>query len=135
MRHLLWAALGSALTGAALLFFPYIRAADPVPATPSTQTVQPAPAAEADRGKRKIELFSRDDVAAFVNERFEPVWISVRPVPIVRIDFGNGRVLTRTLHGNILTSVCNADGYLLDALPGIYEPAEYLHQLDQLALL
>jgi len=80
-------------------------------------------------------LFSRDDVAAFVGERFEPVWISVRPVPIVRIDFGNGRVLTRTLHGNILTSVCDADGNLLDALPGIYEPLEYVRQLEQLRLL
>src|SRR5436309_1227295 len=59
----------------------------------------------------------------------------VREVPIIRIDFGKGNVVTRTLHGNILTSVCTADGRLLDALPGIYEPAAYLDQLDQLRLL
>ncbi len=80
-------------------------------------------------------LFSQDDVAADINSLFEPVWESVRPVPVVRIDFGNGTVLTRTLHGNILTAVCNADGQVLDALPGIYDPAAYRERLTQLALL
>jgi hypothetical protein len=80
-------------------------------------------------------LFSRDRVADFINANFEPAWESVRPVPIVRIDFGNGAVLTRTLHGNILTSVCNADGSVLDALPGIYAEETYLDRLDQLRLL
>ena len=80
-------------------------------------------------------LFSQERVAAYVNQTFEPVWESVRPVPLVRIDFGDGNVLTRTLHGNILTSVCNADGQVLDALPGIYEEQTYLDQLNQLRLL
>jgi hypothetical protein len=80
-------------------------------------------------------LFSRDRVADYVNANFEPVWESLRPVPIVRIDFGNGNVLTRTLHGNILTSVCTADGQVLDALPGIYAEDTYLDRLDQLRLL
>jgi hypothetical protein len=44
-------------------------------------------------------------------------------------------VLTRTLHGNILTSVCTADGRVLDALPGIYTEAAYLDRLDQFLLL
>jgi len=80
-------------------------------------------------------LFSRDDVADFVNKYFEPVWESVRPVPIVRIDFGNGKVITRTLHGNIATYACTADGEVLDVLPGIYAPAAYLDGLQQLRLL
>jgi hypothetical protein len=80
-------------------------------------------------------LFSHDSVADFINARFEPVWESVRPVPVVRIDFGNGTVLTRTLHGNILTSVCTADGLVLDALPGIYAEDVYLDRLEQLRLL
>jgi hypothetical protein len=80
-------------------------------------------------------LFSQERVAAYINQTFEPVWESVRPVPIVRIDFGDGNVLTRTLHGNILTSVCTADGQVLDALPGIYEEQAYLDQLNQLRLL
>ena len=77
-------------------------------------------------------LFSQERVADFINQSFEPVWQSVRPVPIVRIDFGNGNVLTRTLHGNILTSICTSDGFVVDALPGIYTETEYLSQLNVL---
>jgi hypothetical protein len=80
-------------------------------------------------------LFSRADVATFINQNFEAAWESVRPVPLVRIDFGNGTVLTRTLNGNIATSVCTADGTVLDVLPGIYTPAVYLDCLRQFRLL
>jgi hypothetical protein len=80
-------------------------------------------------------LFSQDSVAQFVSNTFEPVWVSVRPVPIIKIDFGDGRVLTRTLHGNILSAVCAADGTLLDALPGIYTAEAYVEKLDQLRLV
>ena len=78
-------------------------------------------------------LFSQPRVADFINEAFEPVWESVRPVPIVHIDFGNGNVLTRTLHGNILTAICTPDGLLVDALPGIYTESAYLDRLKVLA--
>src|SRR5262249_51380782 len=54
---------------------------------------------------------------------------------IVRIDFGNGKVVTRTLHGNIVTYACTGGGEVLDALPGIYAPAAYLDGLRQLRLL
>jgi hypothetical protein len=77
-------------------------------------------------------LFSQERVADFINQSFEPVWQSVRPVPIVRIDFGDGNVLTRTLHGNILTSICTPDGLLVDALPGIYTESAYLDRLNML---
>jgi hypothetical protein len=80
-------------------------------------------------------LFSRNDVAEFINANFEPVWEMVRPVPIVRLDFGDGRVITRTLHGNIATYVCTAEGQVLDVLPGIYTPAVYLDRLGQFLLL
>jgi hypothetical protein len=80
-------------------------------------------------------LFSKADVANYINANFEPVWESVRPVPLVRIDFGNGTVLTRTLHGNIASYVCAADGHVLDILPGIYAPATYVERLVQLRLL
>jgi hypothetical protein len=80
-------------------------------------------------------LFSNDLVARYVNARFEPAWEMVREVPLVHVDFGGGRVVTRTLHGNVLTSVCTADGVVLDALPGIYNVAGYLDQLNQLRLL
>jgi hypothetical protein len=80
-------------------------------------------------------LFSKKEVAGFINLHFEASWQSVRPAPIVRIDFGNGNVVTRTLHGNIATYVCSAQGNVLDVLPGIYEPDAYVQQLDQFRLL
>src|SRR5262245_8238607 len=66
---------------------------------------------------------------------FEPAWESVREVPIVTIDFGNGNVVKRTLHGNIATYVCTADGSVMDVLPGIYTPDVYRQQLEQVRLL
>lgn len=80
-------------------------------------------------------LFSNPDVADYINESFEPVWESVRPVPRVTIDFGNGKVVRRTLSGNVATYACTADGKVLDILPGIYEPGVYLHRLKELRLL
>jgi hypothetical protein len=80
-------------------------------------------------------LFSSDTVATYINNAFEPVWGGVRPVRIVTIDFGNGHTITRTLHGNIATYLCSADGAMFDILPGIYEPAAYRAQLEQFALL
>ncbi|HZL90130.1 MAG TPA: hypothetical protein VFB96_17310 [Pirellulaceae bacterium] len=80
-------------------------------------------------------LFSDDQVAALINEKFEPAWQSLRPVPRVTIDFGNGAVVKRTLHGNVATYVCNSDGTVLDILPGIYEPKTYARELLGLARL
>ena len=80
-------------------------------------------------------LFSNDAVVKFINTYFEPTWESVRPVPILRLDFGSGNVITRTLHGNIATYVCTAEGEALDILPGIYTPTAYLEQLQQFRLL
>lgn len=80
-------------------------------------------------------LFSNDQVVWMIHESFEPVWESVRPVPILTLDFGNGHTITRTLHGNVVTSVCTADGKTLDALPGLYETKTFVEQLNQLWLL
>lgn len=77
-------------------------------------------------------MFSRSEAARFVDDTFEPVWISVRPAPIVTIDFGNGHTVTRTLQGNVATYVCDSDGVVYDVLPGIYTPGVYR---DQLALI
>jgi hypothetical protein len=77
-------------------------------------------------------LFSNDQVAQLINEQFEPAWQSLRPVPRVTIDFGNGTVVKRTLHGNVATYVCTPEGKVLDILPGIYEPTTYAQELSRL---
>ena len=78
-------------------------------------------------------LFSNEQVAAVINESFESAWQSLRPVPRVTIDFGNGTVVKRTLHGNVATYVCTPNGKVLDILPGIYEPETYARELARLA--
>jgi hypothetical protein len=80
-------------------------------------------------------LFSSDAVAKVMNDQFEPVWVSVRDVPTVTIDFGGGKTITRTLNGNVATYALRPDGTVLDILPGIYQPEEYIKQLGQMALL
>jgi len=55
--------------------------------------------------------------------------------PSSHVDFGGGTTVTRTLHGNIATYVCNAEGNVLDILPGAYDADTYLAQLQQLTLL
>jgi hypothetical protein len=80
-------------------------------------------------------LFSNAELAEYINQHFEPVWESMRPVPLIRIDFGNGNALTRTLRGNIATYVCTAQGQVLDVIPALYTPGPYRAALEQLELL
>jgi hypothetical protein len=80
-------------------------------------------------------LFSDDEISALINDQFEPVWVSVRDVPTVTIDFGQGNIIKRTLHGNVATYVCESNGQVLDVLPGIYAPQAYQQQLRQLVML
>lgn len=80
-------------------------------------------------------IFSNAAVAAFIRENFVAAWESVRPVPTVEIDFGNGRKLRRTVNGNIATYLCAPDGRVLDVIPGLNTPEAYLQGLrDALAL-
>ena len=80
-------------------------------------------------------LFSNASISELINREFESAWESVRPAAIVRIDFGNGEVLTRTLNGNIATYVCLDDGTVLDVIPGVYDPHMYHERLQQALLL
>jgi hypothetical protein len=74
-------------------------------------------------------LFSSTEVADYINENFEPTWESLRPAPLVTIDFGNGHTIKRTLQGNIATYVCDAEATVYDVLPGIYVPSDYVREL------
>ena len=74
-------------------------------------------------------LFSDVRIAQIASEGFEPVWQSVRPVPIVTIDFGEGRKIKRTLHGYIATYVCTPSGKVIDVLPGLYTAEVYVQRL------
>jgi hypothetical protein len=80
-------------------------------------------------------LLSQPDLAAWMSETFECAWETVRDVPRVSFDFGEGRVVRRTLHGNVVTWICDAQGRALDALGGLYDAPTYRARLQQAALL
>jgi hypothetical protein len=58
-------------------------------------------------------------------------WESVRPVPRVTIDFGDGRRVERTLTGNSVHVVLDPYGRMVDAVPGLMAPDVFLDQLVQ----
>jgi hypothetical protein len=67
-------------------------------------------------------LYTSPAINKLMRDRFVLHWQTVRPVPIVTIDFGDGRRLERTLTGNSLHLVLDAHGRPVDALPGLFAP-------------
>ncbi|HET6251801.1 MAG TPA: hypothetical protein VFE47_29215 [Tepidisphaeraceae bacterium] len=75
-------------------------------------------------------LYANTEVSKVLREQFVLVWISERPVPVVTIDYGDGRVLKRTLTGNSIHYILDSDGRVIDALPGLYAPKTFLSALS-----
>src|SRR5437868_13929370 len=71
-------------------------------------------------------LYADADVSAAMGEKFVLHWQSVRPVPKVTIDMGDGRVIERTVTGNSVHYVLDAEGRPVDAIPGLYGPKSFL---------
>lgn len=76
-------------------------------------------------------LYSNGEIASVLRDRFVLHWQSVRPAPIVTIDFGDGRKLERTVTGNSIHYVLDSSGGLLEALPGLYGPKAFLRNLTE----
>ena len=74
-------------------------------------------------------------VAPWLRERFVLHWSSERPVPVVTVDYGDGRQLTRTITGNSVHYVLDADGRPVDALPGLLAPPVFQRLLERSAAL
>jgi hypothetical protein len=79
----------------------------------------------------RVALYPNVEVSQVLRDRFILHWQSVRPVPKVTIDFGDGRKLERTLTGNSIHYVLDASGRPIDAIPGLYGPQAFLRQLQQ----
>ena len=78
----------------------------------------------------RTTLYANKEVSAYLRDRFVLHWKSVRPVPKVTIDFGDGRKLERTITGNSIHYVLDAEGRVIDALPGLYGPKAFLQGLQ-----
>src|SRR5687768_10236152 len=64
-----------------------------------------------------------------LRDRFVLHWQSVRAVPKVTIDFGNGRTIVKTITGNSAHLVLDSQGRPVDALPGLFSPEIFVQLL------
>jgi hypothetical protein len=78
----------------------------------------------------RVMLYSDPEIASILRERYVLYWHSVRPVPQVTIDMGDGRKIRQTITGNSIHYLLDADGNVLDALPGLRSPRAFREQLE-----
>lgn len=79
---------------------------------------------------RKL-LYPDAQINRVLREQFVLHWESVRAVPIVTIDFGDGRRVERTLTGNSAHLVLDWRGRPVDVLPGLFDRETFLGLLAQ----
>lgn len=77
----------------------------------------------------RTTLYANAEVSQYLRDHFILHWKSVRPVPRITIDFGDGRKIERTVTGNSIHYVLDSDGEPIDALPGLYGPKAFLKGL------
>ncbi len=75
-------------------------------------------------------LYPNAQIRDVLRNRFVLHWKSVRPVPRITVDFGDGRKLERTVTGNSIHYILDSSGRLIEALPGLYGPAAFKRGLD-----
>lgn len=79
----------------------------------------------------RVALYPNAEISQELRDKFILHWQSVRPVPKVTIDFGDGRKLERTITGNSIHYILDSSGRPIDAIPGLYGPKAFLKQLQQ----
>jgi len=76
-------------------------------------------------------LYSDESISALLRDEFVLHWHSVREVPRVTIELGDGRVIRQTIAGNSAHYLLDAKGAPLDVLPGLYSAAAFRDQLER----
>jgi len=76
-------------------------------------------------------LYSNTTVSKYLRDNYILHWKSVRPAPRITIDFGDGRKIERTITGNSIHYVLDANGTVIDAIPGLYTPTAFLKYITQ----
>ncbi len=77
----------------------------------------------------RTALYPNALVKKLLSEDFILYWQSLRPVPRITIEMGDGRKIERTITGNSIHYVLDADGRILDAIPGMYAPRTFVEIL------
>ena len=73
----------------------------------------------------RTALYANKEISQYLRDNFVLHWASVRPVPKITVDFGDGRKLERTITGNSAHYVLDSTGRPLEALPGLYGPKAF----------
>lgn len=71
-------------------------------------------------------LYPNAAISKYLRDNYILHWKSVRPAPRITIDFGDGRKIERTITGNSIHYILSEDGDVIDAIPGLYSPDEFM---------
>jgi hypothetical protein len=83
----------------------------------------------------RTALYANPAIADYLRANYILYWSSERAAPRITIDYGDGRKLERTITGNSIHYVLDANGAPVDALPGLYGPGAFLRELVRDAAL
>ena len=78
----------------------------------------------------RTALYSNEQLRAEMTDGFVLHWKSVRPVPVLTIDYGDGRRIVRTVTGNSVHLVLDERGRAVDAIPGLVGPEAFRRTLQ-----
>jgi hypothetical protein len=78
----------------------------------------------------RTTLYPNAEVSRYLRDHFVLHWQSVRPIPRITIDMGDGRRIERTITGNSIHYILDSDGNPIDALPGLYSAKAFLTGLN-----
>ncbi|MDB6020135.1 MAG: hypothetical protein JWR19_4624 [Pedosphaera sp.] len=73
----------------------------------------------------RTTLYANTEIATYLRQHFVLHWKSVRPVPRITVDFGDGRKIEQTITGNSIHYILAPNGEVIDALPGLYGPKAF----------
>ena len=71
-------------------------------------------------------LYPNKNVSEYLRGNYVLHWQTVRPAPRITVDFGDGRKIERTVTGNSIHYVLDENGTVINALPGLNSPKDFM---------
>lgn len=79
----------------------------------------------------RATLFKDPSFKELISKDVIPAWEMVRAVPKITIDLGDGKPIKRTVRGNAVMYLCNSDGKVIDAFPGIHTAEDFMPMVKE----
>ena len=80
-------------------------------------------------------LYPDPEIRRLLRTHFVLHWQPVRDVPVVTVDFGDGKLLRQPLVGNSVHLLVSPEGHVLDAMPGLVTPETFSQWLGEATTL